>query len=188
MNKLKIFFQKFKEKLNKVLSYLAPRVPIWCRICAGIAVFSLIVHLISLNSPAFADFISQTLGTAVRFVLAKLTMWLPFSFAEFILISLPVWMFLMIYYALRAAKSNEQYVYAKYVCFLLCIILTIYSSFVLTLGTSYHGKTLDQKMEIDTDLVSPQELYDTAGILLNGANTELENINFKYCRKQNRKI
>lgn len=180
MNKVKDFLKKAKEILIKIKNYLSPRVPIWCKICIGVALFSLIIHIATLNIPAFADLVSNTIGTAVRFLLAKLTMWLPFSFAEFIIISLPVWLFIMIYWAVKAASSKKQYVYAKYVCFLLCIILCIYSSFVLTLGTAYHGKTLDQKMGINTELVSPTELYDTASILIDGAHTELENIEFKY--------
>jgi len=180
LKKVKDFFKKAKEKLIVIKEFLAPRVPLWCRICIGIAVFSLIIHIISLNSPVFADFVSGTLGAFTRFILAKLTMWLPFSFAEFIIISLPVWLFLMIFFAVRCASSKKPYVYAKYVCFLLCIILCVYSSFVLTLGTAYHGKTLDHKMEINTQLVSPKELYDTASILIDAAQAELENVEFKY--------
>ena len=172
--------KKIKSALIKTRDYLSPRVPIWCRICIGIAVFSLIIHIISLNSAAFADFISGTLGVFTRFILAKLTMWLPFSFAELIIISLPVWLFLMIFLAVRCASSKKPYVYAKYVCFLLCIVMVIYSSFVMTLGTAYHGKTLDQKMGINTELVSAKELYDTASILIEGAEKELENVNFQY--------
>lgn len=172
--------EKAKNALKKAASYLSPRVPIWCRVFIGITVFSLIIHIISVNSPAFADFISGTFGVATRFILAKLTMWLPFSFAELILISMPVWLFVLIYFAIKAATSKKQYVYAKYVCFLLCIVMVIYSSFVLTLGTAYHGKTLDQKMGINTELVSPKELYDTASILLEGAQKELDNVQFRY--------
>lgn len=180
MNKVKNILKKIKSALIKTRDYLSPRVPIWCRICIGIAVFSLIIHIISLNSAAFADFISGTLGVFTRFILAKLTMWLPFSFAELIIISLPVWLFLMIFFAVRCASSKKPYVYAKYVCFLLCIVMVIYSSFVMTLGTAYHVKTLDQKMGINTELVSAKELYDTASILIEGAEKELENVNFQY--------
>ena len=35
-------------------------------------------------------------------------------------------------------------------------------------------------MGINTELVSPTELYDTASILIDGAHTELKNIEFKY--------
>lgn len=180
MDKVKVFLEKVKKIFVKIKDYLAPRVPLWCKICIGISLFSLIIHIISLNSAAFADFISGTIGTFTRFILAKLTMWLPFSFAELILISLPVWLFLMIYFAVKAASSQKPYVYAKYVCFLLCIILCVYSSFVLTLGTAYHGKTLDQKMGINAELVSAKELYDTASILVEGAEKELENVQFQY--------
>jgi hypothetical protein len=89
-------------------------------------------------------------------------------------------MFLLIFFAIKATKSEKTYAYARYVSFLVCIILSVYSSFVLTLGTSYHGKTLDEKMGIDTRAVSAQELYDTALILIEGAEKELENVNFKY--------
>lgn len=177
---IKDFFIKVKDKLTKIKDYLSPRVPLGCKVCIVLAVVCLVIHVISIISPTFADLITYTVGAATRFILAKLTMWLPFSFAELIIISMPVWLFLLIYFALKATSSKEQYVYAKYVSFLLCIILSVYSSFVLTLGTAYHGKTLDQKMGISTDLVSAKQLYDAASMLIEGAEEELDNVKFKY--------
>lgn len=164
----------------RIKGYLSPRVPLWCRICIGVSVFSFIIHILSVISSKFADLISSTLGSLVRFILAKITAWLPFSFAELMVISLPIWLFLLIYFSIKVASCEKPYVFARFICFLLCMILCVYSSFVLTLGTSYHSTTLDKKIGINTELVSANDLYDTAVILLEGAQNELENVEFRY--------
>ena len=169
-----------KNIFSRIRSFFAPRIPLGGKICILISFLCLIIHIISINVPAFADAVTYSIGSFVRFTLAKLTAWLPFSFAELLIISIPLWMFLLIFFAIKATKSEKPYAYARYVSFLLCIILSVYSSFVLTLGTSYHGKTLDEKMGITTRAVSADELYDTALILIDGAEKELENVYFKY--------
>ena len=56
----------------------------------AVFVVSLIVYLIACLNADFADFINRYVGTALRFVTAKATGWIPFSLLETILLSIPI--------------------------------------------------------------------------------------------------
>ena len=60
-----------------------------------ICLLALTVHVVCLISSTFADFYNQTVGSAVRALLAYLTMFLPFSLAETVIIALPVLLFVI---------------------------------------------------------------------------------------------
>ena len=63
------------------------------RAVIGIYLFlalSLVIYLIGIFSPAFADFFNRYISSCVRAVTATLTGWIPFSLAETLLLFLPV--------------------------------------------------------------------------------------------------
>ncbi|MBE6608511.1 MAG: DUF3810 domain-containing protein [Ruminococcaceae bacterium] len=134
-----------KIGLKKLLNYC----PVVNLVFFAIGIVSLLVHIISVNSPAFADFITKYVASVVRFVLAKLTGWIPFSLAEMTLILLPFLLIFLIVLAVKVLKSNKKYSYSRYICGLLSIIVTFYSLFVFTLGTSYQGTTLYEKLGVE---------------------------------------
>lgn len=123
--------------------------PIICFVFFGIGIFSLLVHIIAVNSPIFADFITRYVASGVRFALAKLTDWIPFSLAEMILILMPIVLVLLAIKAIKVIRSDEKYVYSRYLCAVLSAIVTFYSLFVFTLGTSYQGTTLYEKLGVE---------------------------------------
>jgi hypothetical protein len=53
------------------------------------------------------------------------------------------------------------------------------SSFILTFSAGYRGTTLDQKLEIDADAVSAQDLYNSADYLSDRINELSKNITYK---------
>ncbi len=134
-----------KISLKKLFD-ICPRI---CLAFFAFGIISLIVHIISVISPEFADFITRYVASGVRFVLAKLTGWIPFSLAEMILILLPFLLVFLVIMGIKVVKSNKKYAYSRYICALLSIIVTFYSLFVFTLGTGYQGTTLYEKLGVE---------------------------------------
>ncbi len=151
-------------------------------VCFGFFVFALaagIIHIISVCSTGFADFFNRNIASAFRFVLAKLTGWIPFSFAEMIIYALPLLLAMLVVIGLRTVKSNKKYAYTRYICGLLSIISVFYSLFVFTLGTGYQASTLYEKMGVTKPKYeNSDDLVALAEYLRDGANECAENIVF----------
>lgn len=149
-------------------------------VCLGLALLAATAHIICYQSVAFADFMTEKVCAAVRFLLAKLTGWIPFSLAELIIILLPLILTLLILCTIHLARHFDKKVYCRYVSFLLSVISLFYTLFVFTLAPGYRGSTLDVKMGLTRQAVSKEELLDTADILLKGAEAQLDQVYFRY--------
>ena len=123
--------------------------PLACVVFFALGIISFAVHMIAVASPDFADFITKYVASGVRFTLAKLTGWIPFSLAEMIIIILPLLLIALIVIGIKVVRSNKKYAYSRYICTLLSIIVTFYSLFVFTLGTGYQGRTLYEKLGVE---------------------------------------
>lgn len=153
--------------------------PIVCFAFFAIGIVSLLVHIISVSSPQFADFITRYVASGVRFVLAKLTGWIPFSLAEMILILLPFILVFLAVKAVKVIKSNEKYAYSRYICAVFSVIATFYSLFVFTLGTSYQGTTLYEKLDVEKpQYEDSSDLLALCEYLRDNAKACAENITF----------
>ncbi len=137
-----------KTSENRIISVLKA-IPKTCLVLFAFGFLALIVHIISIISLDFADFVTRYVGGSVRFVLAKLTGWIPFSLAEMILVSLPVILAILVVMGVKAVRSDKKHAYLKYICILLAIITTFYSLFVFTLSAAYQGRTLYEKLGIE---------------------------------------
>ena len=154
-------------------------VPKTCLVLFAFGVLALIVHIISIISPHFADFIARYVGSAVRLILAKLTSWIPFSLAELILLLLPLILAFLIVLGVKAIRSDKKHAYLRYICSLLAIITTFYSLFVFTLGTAYQGTTLYEKLGVKKPKYEdPSDLVALCEYLRDSANECAENITF----------
>lgn len=145
----------------------------------GLALAAAIAHYICTQSAPFADFMTEQVCAAIRFLLAKLTSWIPFSLAEMIIILLPLIIVLLILITIHIARRFNKKAYCRYVSFLLSAISLFYSLFVLTLAPGYQGSTLDVKMGLDRREVAAEELIETAEILLEGAESTLDEVYFR---------
>ncbi len=153
-----------------------PKFSIVLFIIAGAAA---LVYAVAVAWPPFADFFSRYPGGVMRAVMAHLTGWIPFSFAEFLLIFLPVIIFFLMRIAVKKYSSSWRNT-GIYVAVLLSVASIFFSIFALGFGTGYHGSTLDKKLGLDRQDVSAEELYDTALILAAKVNEEAENISFHH--------
>lgn len=147
-------------------------------VCLGLALIAAILHLITTQSTAFADFMTEKVCEIFRFLLAKLTGWIPFSLAELIIILLPLLVIAMILAIIHLARHYDSKKYCRYISFLLSVISVFYTLFVLTLAPGYRGSTLDVKLSIERTDVSQDELLATAAILLEDAEATLDEIHF----------
>lgn len=124
---------------------------------------SLILFLCALLSPAAADFLNLWVSRPVRRLLGTLTScFTGFSFAEILLMLLPVWLFLLVFFAVRAYKKKYRLRYL----FTLCGIVSYFAAtFLLTLGIGYHTSPLDRRIGLTDTPVSAEELEKTAKLL-----------------------
>ena len=176
MNDQNIPSTSLREETEEIPRY---KLPLYAKILYVIAALSIVIYAFALTWEPFADFFARYPGAIVRAVTAYLTSWIPFSFAEFLLLFSPVIIFFV---ARRAAKkySNSWHNTFVYIGSLISVISLFLSLFALGFGTAYHGSPLDEKLGIDRRNVSAEELYDTAMILAEKVNEEAENIAFRH--------
>ncbi|MBR5322339.1 MAG: DUF3810 domain-containing protein [Clostridia bacterium] len=136
-----------------------------------------IIHVICLISKGFADIYNQTAGAFVRAVLAYLTMFLPFSLAETIIIGLPILLVMLIYISIKCFKKSDTAA-TRCIVGLFSVLTFMYSIFVLGYGMGYHGTSLASKLELEEKAVTAEELKETAEILLEEMTPLLDEITF----------
>ena len=153
------------------------RLPKVCIFLYALSALCLILYVVMDASVAFSDWFNQTVSAFLRGLFATLTNWIPFSLGETMLWLIPLGVFLLLRHAIRR-RCDTWRTAAVYVGILLSIVVTIFSLFVLTFAAGYRGTTLDEKLELDRQNVSAEELYDTAVILIDNINRETAEIRF----------
>jgi hypothetical protein len=149
------------------------RLPKICFVLFGAAGVALIFYLISLASPAFADWFCRYPAGGVRAALAFLTSAIPFSLAEFLIILLPVIFVYVVAFGIRKYVGSWRNA-GVFALTVLSVASLLFTLFVFTLGTGYRGTTLDTKLDIERKKVSADELKQTAQILVDRLNAERE--------------
>lgn len=149
---------------------------IWI-VCA-LAALSGVIHLTAVFLPAFADWFNRYPAAAVRAVLAWLTGWIPFSFAEMLILALPLIFVLLLRLAIRRYSDSWRAV-LRYCAGLGALLLCFYILFVWSFGTGYHASTVEDKLGLDRQPVSAAELEETARYLVARIDMELDDIVYR---------
>lgn len=131
----------------------------------GLAALSLLLIWIARQSVAFADFYNRTIGAAFRATLAFFTNLLPFSFAEFLVILIPLALTLLIAYGIKH-KSRSARSVLSYTVSLVAGASLLFSMFVLDYGIGYYVPTLGERLDLANDPVSAEDLAVTAEKLI----------------------
>ena len=153
------------------------RIPLFSKILWGIAAFCAVLYIIFLNSPAFCDFFNKNISPIVRAALSYLTTWIPFSLAEMLIILIPLIIVLIV--GVGVKKYCDSWRNVGVFCIIMVSIASyVFSTYTLGFVPAYHGSTLDQKMDLDKQKVSAEELYETAAILSSELAKEAEHIIF----------
>ena len=153
------------------------RLPRVCLILYGLAALCGLLYVVMMNSVAFSDWFNQTVSAALRALFANITDWLPFSLGEMTLWMIPLTLFLVLRHAIRH-RCDTWRTAMVYVGILLAAVVTLFSVFVLNFAAGYRGSTLDDKLELNREKVSAEELYDTAVILIDAINRETAEVDF----------
>ena len=142
-------------------------------------VFSGIVYIISRFVPTFAEFWTKYPAQAIRFVLAKLTGWIPFSLAECLLLSLPIIaIFYIVGSSIATKRDDSDKTFYKWIRPLVSFILVILTIFFAGFGPAYGRNKLSDNLALEQNPVSAEELYSTALIIANETDNLLNEIYF----------
>ncbi len=160
------------EQKNKI------KVPKFAYVFFGIAIFSLIIYIIALSNVTFADFFNRYISSVFRAILATITNILPLSFAELLIISSPIILFIVVRFAVKKYSNSWRDV-GVFCISLLSIVSLLFSAFVFVFGIGYHTYSLDKKLDIDKKEVSSYELAQTAEWLIGEVNASLDAVEFK---------
>ena len=144
------FFRKIKEF-----------VPIGAMIMLLLTIISAIILIIVRASTSFADFFNYHISAPFRFLMAKLTTWIPFSVAEAFIILIPVWVAILVYASIKCAKKGSKSSVRLLSC-ILSAVLFVFITFVWSYSSGFSTTTLDKKLQMERNKVSADELYETA--------------------------
>lgn len=140
------------------------RIPLFSKILLGIAGFCGILYILFLFIPAFSDLFNKYVSPIIRAFLSYQTTWIPFSLAEMLLILIPV--IIVVVVGIGAKYYSDSWRNVGVFCVIMISIVSyVFSTYALGFVPAYHGSTLDQKLGIDKQAVSAEELEETALIL-----------------------
>ena len=141
------------------------------------AAASLVLYIGFILSERFADFFNKYISSLYRAAMAAITDWIPFSFAEYLIILLPLIIVVLVIHASKNYSDSwhDVWIYCGTVLSLLGLFFTL---FTVGFASGYKGSRLDKKLGIERVDVSAEELYDTAVILTDAINAEVGGVTF----------
>lgn len=146
-----------KKLIRKIKEY----VPAASLIIFAVTLVAVVLFVLFLFFPSFADAFNRTVSAAFRLALAKLTALFPTSLGEYVILSLPVTLFLVLRGLFRYMDSHPHG-FARSLTALLSAVGVLFSLFVFDFAAGYHGSTLDKKLSIERQDISVSQLKDTA--------------------------
>ncbi len=145
-----------KMKKNKII-----KLPVL--IMSALTLMCVIIQIISVCSESFSDAFSKSVGAFFRTVLAYITGWIPFSFAELIIILVLPAVVLSVIFIVRNSKNKRGLL--SFTLAILTVPMYIYCTFVLTFATAYHGSTISDKLGLERSQLSKEDLIYVTDIL-----------------------
>lgn len=163
-----------KTAYRRIRRYM-PAASLWflllALICAGL-------HFGFSLSMSFADRFNESAAAFFRALFAHLTGWLPFSLAETLIMAIPLIFISLLVVCVRSARIGwRRALYC--ILGLLSVIALLYALFVLTFAAGYHATPLDEKLALADEPVSAWELAQTAAILADETEANLDGITFR---------
>jgi len=162
---------------TKVMTRLKSLFSPFFLVCLIILLFGLTVKITATQSAAFADFWQSKVASFPRAALAYMTNLLPFSLAEFLVLTVPLTIAILIRIAAKGSTDTWTKTF-RYSFNLLAAASLVFSLFLICFSAGYSTTSLDRRIGADRQKVSAQELYDTAGALLQGVKENSGNITF----------
>lgn len=164
--------------MKKIKSIITEYMPLPCRVIYTVFAASVLVWGICRIWQSFADVWNGSVGAFFRGALAYATGWLPFSVAEYLLLSLPVIFVCLIVHVWKTETGTRRDM-IRYLFGIFSIPAVVFSLLMLSFTAGYCTPTLDERLSLDKQPVSSQELYDTAKWLLINVNEQAEQLSYK---------
>lgn len=120
-------------------------------------------------SPRFADAFNAGPSSWVRILMARLTGWIPFSLAEFIVLGSPVIAAVVIVVAVRKAGRGKRF-FVRTLIGLLSFAVFLYAMFVFSFGAGYRTTSISRRLGLDRQKVTAEELAGTMRITVDKLN------------------
>ena len=153
------------------------KIPLFAIISLSLAALCGVIYLISCLSESFADFFNIYIASVFRFLFAQITNIFPFSFAEMIMILLPLLLVLALWYLLKYRCKTKKAVLVSIVC-IISVASFLLSSFVLTFSSGYRGSTVDKKLGLSQEKLGAEDLHASAVYLVDKINVLSEKIEY----------
>ena len=149
-------------------------------LCISLGVVSAVIWRLSVKYVKIADFFSETISFALRFVLTSATRLIPFSLAEFMLyISVPAVLFIL-FMSIKFACENRFDFHRKYIVRWIAALGVFMFVFTFTLGVCYGKTPINEKMDFERRLLGADDLASALDILKEEINNLSENITHIY--------
>ena len=176
--------------LKKIAAKFRESFSLYARIVFGVSLISLLLYVSFRMSPSFSDFFNRYISSLLRAFLAFLTSFIPFSLAETVVIVLPFLLILLFIIAIRLAtpdgkkpkkgeevteeekieiEKNEEISVKRTSDFtnnLFATVLLLFNLFVWSFSAGYSGAPLEEKLDMERQPVTAEQLFDTGSILL----------------------
>jgi len=136
-------------------------VPVWCCVLYALGVLTGTASAVAAGNTVFADWFHGTVGYGVRTTMAYLTSWIPFSLAEFLLLSSPFLVALVVILTVRASKKRKSGL-VRSLCAVLALGTAVYILFAVSLQIGYRTTKLEDRLGLERHDITADELYDTA--------------------------
>ena len=170
-------FLKRARRVHKDESEKKKGLPTPAVVFYALGLFSIALYIIFLVSPAFSDFFNRYIASILRGALALLTSWIPFSLAEFLLLSLPVIIFIFIRSGLKQNMDTWRDV-GIYCASVLSVLSLVFSMFTIGFASGYRGSTLAEKLELESHGATVDELYNTTAYFAELVKSEADSVTF----------
>ncbi len=151
--------------MNREQNFKKRHLPIACKVIYALFAVCVLLYILFTVLPSFSDWFNSHIALFGRRVLSYMTVWIPFSTAECLLLCIPAILFALVVLAVKKYSKSWRLA-GIYVGKLLSVLCVIGILFVLCFAPGYYGTTLDKKLGLDRQPVSAEELTDTANWLV----------------------
>jgi len=145
-----------------------------------------IIWRLSINYAFIADFFTDTISFAMRFILTKATYFIPFSLAEMLLfISVPSVLFLLFRFIINIRRSKyygktKTAIFFKGIFRVFAFCGFVLFIFTFTLGVCYGKTPVNEKINFERRLLGVEDLYSAMEILIAEADKAADKIQYVY--------
>ena len=141
----------------KVKEFIKKNIPPAAAVMIVLAIVCAAIKITACFSTPFAEFFNRHISSVFRAVFAHISSVIPFSVAEtLILCMIPAAVIFFIYSIKVSAMKNTL---TKQIFRILAVVCFIFSTFVLNYSTGYNTRTLDERMGMEVDTPTADELY-----------------------------